>query len=117
MADVVIITVGVMHGDLLAPAMQLVSKEGTCVLTSVAPASEMQVNFSLTELVFYHKRLFGHVYGEANPIDDFRRMVSLYKSEALLLDEMTRESTPAEINDVYAAMHDGSNIRGVVRYR
>jgi S-(hydroxymethyl)glutathione dehydrogenase/alcohol dehydrogenase len=118
MADVVIITVGVMHGDLLAPAMQLVSKGGTCVLTSVAPASETHVNFSLTELVFYNKRLLGHVYGEANPVDDFRRMVNMYKSGALLLDEMiTREYSLAEINDGYAAMHDGSNIRGVIRYR
>jgi S-(hydroxymethyl)glutathione dehydrogenase/alcohol dehydrogenase len=45
-------------------------------------------------------------------------MVNLYKSGALLLDEMiTREYSLAEINDGYAAMHDGSNIRGVIRYR
>jgi S-(hydroxymethyl)glutathione dehydrogenase/alcohol dehydrogenase len=69
-------------------------------------------------LVFYNKRLLGHVYGEANPVDDFRRMVNMYKSGALLLDEMiTREYSLAEINDGYAAMHDGSNIRGVIRYR
>lgn len=118
MADIVIITVGVMHGDLLAPALQLASKGGTCVLTSVAPASETQANISLQEFVSYNKRLLGHVYGEANPIDDFRRMVNLYKSGALLLDEMiTREYTLAEINDGYAAMHDGSNLRGAIRYR
>jgi Zn-dependent alcohol dehydrogenase len=118
MADVVIITVGVMHGDLLAPAMQLLSKGATCVVTSVAPASETQVNLSLTDLVFYNKRLLGHVYGEANPIDDFRRMVNLYKSGALLLDEMiTREYTLGGINDGYAALHNGSTIRGVIRYR
>jgi NDMA-dependent alcohol dehydrogenase len=118
MADVAIITVGVMHGDLLAPVMQLISKGGTCVLTSVTPASETQAAISLTDLLFYNKRLLGHVYGEANPIDDFRRMVDLYKSGALLLDEMiTREYSLAEINDGYAAMHDGSNIRGAIRYR
>jgi S-(hydroxymethyl)glutathione dehydrogenase/alcohol dehydrogenase len=118
MADIVIITVGVMHGELLAPAMQLIAKGGTCVLTSVTPASETQADISLMDLVFYNKRLLGHVYGEANPIDDFRRMVDLYRSGTLLLDEMiTREYSLAEINDGYAAMHDGSNIRGAIRYR
>jgi len=34
-AGVVVITVGVMHGELIAPAMQLIAKGGTCVPTSV----------------------------------------------------------------------------------
>jgi Zn-dependent alcohol dehydrogenase len=30
---------------------------------------------------------------------------------------ITREYSLSEINDGYAAMHDGSNIRGAIRYR
>lgn len=117
-ADVVIITVGVMKPELLAPAMFLTSKGGSCVLTSVAPMSDMSASISLFEFAMMNKRLLGHVYGQANPLDDFRRMVNLYKSGALLLDDMiTREYELDAINDGFAAMHDGSNIRGAIRYR
>lgn len=117
-ADVVIITVGVMRPELLAPALFLTSKGGTCVVTSVAPITDMTASISLFDFAMMNKRLLGHVYGQANPLDDFRRLVSLYKSGALLLDDMiTRQYDLAEINDGFAAMHDGSNIRGAIRYR
>jgi len=118
MADVVIITVGVMHGELLGEAATLTSKGGTCVLTSVTPLAETTASISLFDFAMSNKRLLGHVYGEANPIDDFRRMVGLYKSGALKLDEMiTTEFSLAEINDGFAAMHAGSTVRGAIRYR
>lgn len=117
-ADVVIIAVGVMKPEFLAPAMFLTSKGGTCVLTSVAPISEMSASISLFDLAMSNKRLLGHVYGQANPIDDFRRIISLYKSGALRLDDMiTREYELGGINEGFAAMHDGSNVRGAIRYR
>lgn len=117
-ADVVIITVGVMRPDLLAPALFLTSKGGTCVLTSVAPVADMSAAVSLFDFAMNNKRLLGHVYGQANPIDDFRRLIQLYKSGQLLLDDMiTRQYELADINDGFAAMHDGSNIRGAIQYR
>lgn len=117
-ADVVIITVGVMKPELLSPAMFLTAKGGTCVLTSVAPVRDMSASISLFDFAMLNKKLLGHVYGQANPFDDFRRIIKLYKSGALLLDDMiTREYQLAAINEGFAAMHDGSNIRGVIRYR
>jgi S-(hydroxymethyl)glutathione dehydrogenase/alcohol dehydrogenase len=117
-ADVVIITVGVMKPELLAPALFLTSKGGTCVLTSVAPITQMSADISLFDFAMMNKRLLGHVYGQANPLDDFRRIINLYKSGALLLDDViTREYELSAINEGFAAMHDGSNIRGAIRYR
>ncbi|SHN40152.1 NDMA-dependent alcohol dehydrogenase [Cryptosporangium aurantiacum] len=118
MADVVLITVGVMHGELLGQALALTSKGGRCVITSVAPLAETTAAVSLFDFAMSNKRLLGHVYGEANPQDDFRRLVDLYRSGALRLDEMiTQEFTLAQINEGFAAMHAGTTVRGAIRYR
>ena len=117
MADVVIVTVGVMHGDLLTPTMGLVSKGGTCVLTSVTPIAEATADVNLFDLAMSNKQIRGHVFGEANPREDFRRLISMYRAGDLLLDDLiTNRYSLDAINDGYAAMHDGTNVRGVITY-
>jgi S-(hydroxymethyl)glutathione dehydrogenase/alcohol dehydrogenase len=117
MADVAIITVGVLHGELLAPVLGLVSKGGTCVITSVAPLAETTASVSLFDLAMSNKRILGHVFGEANPAADFRRLIALYRSGQLKLDEMiTTRYSLDQINEGYRAMHAGTNIRGIITY-
>ncbi|MDT0488756.1 zinc-binding dehydrogenase, partial [Streptomyces doebereineriae] len=67
MADRVIITAGVVHVDLLAPAMMLTRKGGTCVLTGLVPNGEVMVPLVLAEMTLSHKRLQGALYGGMNP--------------------------------------------------
>ncbi|MFI7166292.1 NDMA-dependent alcohol dehydrogenase [Rhodococcus erythropolis] len=117
MADVTIITVGVFHGD-LAPVLALTSKGGRCVLTSITPVHETTANISLFDLGMMNKTLVGHIFGCANPRADFPRLLDLYRSGALLLDEMiTTTYDLSQINEGVAAMHEGTNVRGVVTYK
>jgi hypothetical protein len=48
MADAVILVPSVMYGDLMADALTLTGKGGTCVVTGVAPQSQSAVSTSLS---------------------------------------------------------------------
>jgi Zn-dependent alcohol dehydrogenase len=66
----------------------------------------------------WNKSIMGHCFGEANPHDDFRRLVALYQCGALKLDDMvTTFYSLDEVNEGFAAMHAGTNVRGVIRYK
>ena len=117
MADAAIITVGVLGGDLLSPALNIVSKDGRLVVTSVAPAHQMDVKVSLFELAMYNKAILGSLFGSASPRTEIPRLMELYRTGDLLLDELvTREYTLDEINVGYDDLEAGRNIRGVLRF-
>jgi S-(hydroxymethyl)glutathione dehydrogenase/alcohol dehydrogenase len=115
MADKVILTPGVMYGDLLGPAMALTGKGGTCVVTAVAPWTQMDVQLSLFDLAMSNKEIKGTIFGSLNPRADIPRLLNLYRTGDLKLDELiTRTYTLDQINDGYQDMRDGVNIRGVI---
>ena len=115
-AEKTIITVGVGSGDLIAPVMGMTAKGGRCVHTAVAPITDNQVSLSLFDLTLQQKQLVGSIFGSANPRFDIPRLLRLYQEGKLKLDElMTREYDLAEINQGYADMNDGRNIRGFIR--
>jgi NDMA-dependent alcohol dehydrogenase len=117
MADRVVITAGVVHVDLLAPAMMLTRKGGTCVLTGLTPSSELLVPLMLTDMVLFHKQLKGTLFGGMNSRASTPMLLSMYQNGKLKLDELvTRCYRLEEINDAVADMRDGRNIRGVIEF-
>jgi S-(hydroxymethyl)glutathione dehydrogenase/alcohol dehydrogenase len=115
MADVVIVAVGVLHGDMLAEMAQLVSKGGKLVVTSVTPLSETTVDLPLSPFALSGKSLVGNLAGFTNPVADFDEMWRLYRAGRIQLDEMiTTKYSLDEVNDGYADMHVGNNIRGAI---
>ena len=50
LADSVILTRGVLYGEMLAQALSLIGKDGTCVVTAIAPMSEAKADINLFEL-------------------------------------------------------------------
>lgn len=115
MADRVIMTPGVMYGDLLAGGMNLTGKGGTCVVTGVAPLSQDDAALNLANLTLWNKEIKGTIFGSLNPRFDIPNLLTLYRSGQLKLDELiTRTYSLDEINDGYQAMRDGENIRGVI---
>ncbi|MFZ2240419.1 MAG: alcohol dehydrogenase, partial [Gordonia amarae] len=59
----------------------------------------------------------GALYGSSNAAHDIPRLVELYNSGHLKLDELiTREYTLDQINEGYADMRSGRNIRGLIRF-
>jgi NDMA-dependent alcohol dehydrogenase len=117
MADRVVITAGVVHVDLLAPAMMLTRKGGSCVLTGLTPTGEMLVPLMLSDMVLFHKQLKGTLYGGMNSRASTPMLLSMYQSGRLKLDELvTRRYRLEEINHAIADMRDGRNIRGVIEF-
>ncbi|MCV7223885.1 alcohol dehydrogenase [Mycolicibacterium elephantis] len=72
---------------------------------------------SLFDLTLYEKQVRGCLFGSSNPRLDIRRMLELYQAGRLKLDELiTREYTLDEVNQGYADMHSGLNLRGLIRF-
>ncbi len=116
-ADATIITVGVLTPEHVADALASVRKAGTVVVTSLGPAAEIGVPISLFELTLFQKRIHGSMFGGATPHYDVTRMLELYTAGRLKLDEViTRRYRLNQVNDAYADMQAGRNIRGVIVY-
>jgi S-(hydroxymethyl)glutathione dehydrogenase/alcohol dehydrogenase len=117
MADKAILCVGTAGGEHVAQLMQMIKKAGRAVVTSVAPMLGEDVKMNLFEFAMQRKELVGCIFGNANPQVDIPRLLSLYKSGKLKLDEMiTTEYTLDEINKGYQDMRDGKNFRGLIKY-
>jgi NDMA-dependent alcohol dehydrogenase len=117
MADAVILVPSVMYGDLMALALTLTGKGGTCVVTGVAPQLQTECSLNLFELAMFQKEVKGVIFGAANPRFDIPNLLSLYKSGQLKLDELiTRTYRLEQINQGYQDMLDGVNLRGVVTF-
>jgi S-(hydroxymethyl)glutathione dehydrogenase/alcohol dehydrogenase len=117
MADRVIMTPGVMYGDLMAGALTLTGKGGTCVVTAVAPIAQTDSAINLFELAMWQKEVKGTIFGSLNPRRDIPNLLSMYRAGQLKLDELiTRTYTLDEINQGYQDMRDGVNVRGVISF-
>ncbi len=117
MADAVVLTPGVVDVGLIPLALMLTRKGGTCVLTGMAPLSDMNVPLILADMVNSSKTLKGSLYGEMNPRADIPMLLSMYEVGALKLDELiTRRYRLTEINDAIKHLRDGRNIRGVIDF-
>jgi NDMA-dependent alcohol dehydrogenase len=113
----VIVTMGVGRGDLLAPILGMTSKLGRVVITNITPWTETQVSMSMLDLTLMEKTVVGSLFGSANPRFDVPRLLELYKAGHLDLDGLvTRTYKLEEVNQGYADMRDGKNIRGVLIY-
>jgi NDMA-dependent alcohol dehydrogenase len=115
-ADSAIVTVGITKGEHVAQAFSSIRKAGTVVVTGLGNlVTEVGIPVSLGELTLFQKRIQGSLFGESSPSKDILRMLSMYQSGKLKLDELvTRTYTLDEINQGYADMHEGKNLRGVI---
>ena len=118
MADKVIMTPGVLYGDMMAlEAQTLAGKGGTMVVTAVAPIDQNEASVNLFELAMWNKEIKGTIFGSLNPRADIPRLLGMYRDGTLKLDELiTERYSLDQINEGYQAMRDGTNIRGVIVY-
>ena len=117
MAEKVILTVGTAGGELVAPMLDLLSKDGRAVVTAIAPISQMDVKLNLHLLTLFQKELRGALFGSANPRADIPKLLSLYRDGQLKLDELvTRTYTLEDVNQGYQDLRDGKNVRGLIVY-
>jgi NDMA-dependent alcohol dehydrogenase len=117
MADKVIMTPGVLYGDMMALGMSLTGKGGTVVVTAIAPMTQTESSVNLFELAMWNKEIKGTIFGSLNPRADIPRLLGMYRDGTLKLDELiTKRYALDQINEGYEAMRNGDNIRGVIVY-
>ncbi len=88
MADVVIMTPGVLYGDLMNLGTKLAGKGSTIVATAVAPLSQTSADINLSELTLWNKEIKGTIFGSLNPRHDIPNLLSMYQAGTLKLDEI-----------------------------
>jgi len=117
MADRVIMTPGVLDGTMMADAMNLTGKGGTCVVTAISPITSNEASINLFQLAMWNKEIKGTIFGSLNPRADIPKLLGLYRDGQLKLDELITRRYPLDaINDGYEAMRVGENLRGVVEH-
>lgn len=115
--DKVIMAMGVGNGDALGQAFGLGGKRSKIVVTNIHPIAETSIAVPALFLTVYEKQLVGSLFGSANPRKDIPKLLELYTQGQLDLDGLVTRTYPLEgINEGYADMYAGKNIRGVLVY-
>ncbi len=117
LAQTVIITVGEIKGEHIAQALALTAKGGQVIVTGMGNYTDMTVDLNLFELTLLQKRVQGAVFGGASPRTSIPKLLNLYRSGHLKLDELvTTTYRLDEVNQGYADMAAGKNLRGLIVY-
>jgi S-(hydroxymethyl)glutathione dehydrogenase/alcohol dehydrogenase len=117
MADRVVRTPSVLPPELLAPAMMLTRKGGTCLMTAIPKLDVNIVPLLLVDFIQSCKTLKGLLYGGMNPRASMPMLLSMYRNGHLKLDELiTRRYRLDQINDAFGDMREGRNIRGIIEF-
>jgi len=112
LADHAIITVGVLHDKVIHDAINIVGKTGQVTITAVGNG---WIDENPGMLIGYQRRIQGAIFGGCNPLHDVPKLLSLYQSGHLKLDELvTKKYKLEDVNQGYQDMLDGKNIRGVI---
>jgi len=114
---------GVDHGievvgraDTIRTAYDLTRRGGVCTVVGAGPHGE-RVDFDVLEMMMSGKRIIPSVYGDADPVRDFPRLLDLYRSGRLPIDRLvTKHISLADIDDAFAAMEAGEGARSVVMF-
>jgi alcohol dehydrogenase (nicotinoprotein) len=112
LADHAIITVGALDDDVIGQALGVVGRNGQVTITAVGGGS---LDAGPGMFIGLQRRVQGACMGGCNPLHDVPRLLGLYRSGDLKLDELvTRRYRLEDINEGYQDMADGKNIRGVI---
>ena len=118
-ADSAIVTIGVVTNEHIGQAYGAIRKAGTVVVTGVSNERESAPipGFNAISVAMFQKRIQGALYGMGSPREVMPELLNLYSAGRLKLDELiTRRYTLDDINQAYADMRAGINIRGVIDF-
>lgn len=115
--DVVILTPGVLTGELIEEARSITAKGGTIVATAIAPYAQNDVKLNLFGLSMFNQELKGTVFGSESPRVQIPRLLKLHSEGKLHIDDLiTQEYSLDEVQQGYTDMYSGKNVRGVVKF-
>ncbi len=101
---------------LMEQAYAAIRRKGTAVIVGVGRLTEtMELNALLVSL--HGKILMGSMYGDANPPVDFPKLLKLYQSGKLNLDDMVSSTYSIdEADKAFEDMENNVNARGVILF-
>jgi S-(hydroxymethyl)glutathione dehydrogenase/alcohol dehydrogenase len=115
MADRTILTASLAQADMLKPLMLLTRKGGRACLTSTANPNIDKVDLILVDVIFGQKEIVGNVFGGCNPHADLPRLLSLYRTGELKLEELvTKRYALEQVNEGYDDLLGGRIMRGMI---
>ena len=116
-ADVVVLTPGVLTGDLIEQARSLCAKGGRVVTTAIAPFNQNTADLNLFNFAMFNQSLLGTVFGSANPRFQIPNLLRLHEKGLLEIDALiTHDYTLDQVHQGYDDLADGKNVRGIVRF-
>jgi S-(hydroxymethyl)glutathione dehydrogenase/alcohol dehydrogenase len=116
-ADVVILTPGVLRGEMIAEACACGSKDARIVVTAISPFSAMDVQLNLFNLAMFNQSVLGTVFGSQSPRVQVPNLLNLFEAGQLKIDELiTQEYSLDQVQQGYDDQAAGTIIRGVVKF-
>jgi Zn-dependent alcohol dehydrogenase len=101
-------------GKISEQAWGVLRRGGTAVIVGIAGPKD-QITLNAQQVAISEKTLTGSYYGSARPVQDFPRLIGLYRGGRLKLDELiTRTYTIAEAPQAFADLVAGREGRGVI---
>src|SRR5258706_6858164 len=101
----------------IGQAYAATGKNGTVVVIGLTPATAESIPIPPLEPVLFQKTLMGTLYGDSQPRYDIPNLLKMYHAGKVKLDELvTRTYTLDQVNEAYADMLAGKNIRGVIEF-
>ncbi len=114
-ADSTIITIDQLTAESVSDAAAATSKGGTIVITSMGQYEEDTIQLSGVQLALWGKTIAGSLYGGCNPVHDIPKLLNLYRTGHVKLDELiTQTYSLDQVNEGYADLDNHKNIRGVI---
>jgi Zn-dependent alcohol dehydrogenase len=101
-------------GKIAEQAYGVLRRGGTAVIVGIADSKD-QITLNAQQAALSEKTLTGSYYGSARPSQDFPRLIGLYRSGRLKLDELiTRTYAIDEAPQALADLAQGREGRGVI---
>jgi S-(hydroxymethyl)glutathione dehydrogenase/alcohol dehydrogenase len=114
-ADSAIITVGLVDAEVVLAGFTAVGKGGKVVVTGLNKLMAPTIELPGTILTLFRKSVIGSLFGDCNPTTDIPKILGLYQSGHLKLDELiTRTYRLEEVNEGYDDLLSGKNVRGII---
>jgi alcohol dehydrogenase (nicotinoprotein) len=114
-ADKAIITTDLVTEPQVTASFHTVSKGGTVVITGLNRLDLNNIQLPAALMTLFRKTVKGALFGDCNPTTDIPKILGLYQSGDLKLDEIiTRTYKLEEVNEGYDDLLAGKNVRGVM---
>jgi S-(hydroxymethyl)glutathione dehydrogenase/alcohol dehydrogenase len=117
-ADKAIVTVGRTDSEVIDHAFSAIGKAGTLVLTSMGGNfHDRTIQLPAQVATLWKKTIKGSLFGDCNPTTDIPRLLDLYRTGELKLDELiTNRYSLEQVDEGYADLLAGANVRGIIEH-